>query len=278
MSEIDPLIKREMQWMALGVLENRDLAPIIIARVRRRRIRNALISLVAIFAISGVSIGAYEFLSKKSPISFKTKNSVDDIFENMFSKIFGDQKTKNNSSKVRIRISLEEAYLGCEKEVEVDKHEFCNNCEGTGGSLWEPCVKCNGGFVYENRLPRAACYFCEGKGSIIKEKCQSCSGNGFIIKEKKSLLVRVPSGIQNDTQIRLAGEGSGGGDLRQEPRGQSQGGGGGSACSQPWGGVSGAGVCRRYAGVDGGGGSTHQQTWGNDLGGSDGVSLAHGYL
>jgi hypothetical protein len=64
MSEIDPLIKRELQWMALGVLENRDLAPIIIAKVRRRRIRNVLISVVAIFAISGVSIGAYEFLNK----------------------------------------------------------------------------------------------------------------------------------------------------------------------------------------------------------------------
>ena len=41
MSDVDPLIKREMQWMALGVLENRDLAPIIIAKVRRRKIRRA---------------------------------------------------------------------------------------------------------------------------------------------------------------------------------------------------------------------------------------------
>jgi len=64
MSDIDPLIKRELQWMALGVLENRDLAPIIIAKVRRRRIWNVMISIIAIFAISGVSIGAYEFLNK----------------------------------------------------------------------------------------------------------------------------------------------------------------------------------------------------------------------
>ena len=68
MSDIDPLIKREMQWMALGVLENRDLAPIIIAKVRRRRIRRVLISVVAIFAISGISISAYEFFSKPKAI------------------------------------------------------------------------------------------------------------------------------------------------------------------------------------------------------------------
>jgi len=68
MSDIDPLIKREMQWMALGVLENRDLAPIIIAKVRRRRIRRVLISVVAILAISGISISAYEFFSKPKAI------------------------------------------------------------------------------------------------------------------------------------------------------------------------------------------------------------------
>jgi hypothetical protein len=48
MSDVDPLIKREMQWMALGVLENRDLAPIIIAKVRRQRIRRALVSVLAV--------------------------------------------------------------------------------------------------------------------------------------------------------------------------------------------------------------------------------------
>lgn len=60
MSEVDPLIKREMQWMALGVYENRDLAPIIFAKVRRQRIRRAVISALGVLAISAVSIGIYE--------------------------------------------------------------------------------------------------------------------------------------------------------------------------------------------------------------------------
>ena len=57
MSEIDPLIKREIQWMSLGVYENRDLAPIIIARVRRQRIRRVALSILGVFVISAVSIG-----------------------------------------------------------------------------------------------------------------------------------------------------------------------------------------------------------------------------
>ena len=60
MSDVDPLIRREMQWMALGVLENRDLAPIIIAKVRRQRIRRAIISSIAVLIIGLVSIGLFE--------------------------------------------------------------------------------------------------------------------------------------------------------------------------------------------------------------------------
>lgn len=68
MSDVDPLIKREMQWMALGVLENRDLAPIIIAKVRRQRIRRALASLIAVFVIAVSSIGIYEAINKPAAL------------------------------------------------------------------------------------------------------------------------------------------------------------------------------------------------------------------
>lgn len=67
MSDIDPLIKREMQWMAVGVNENRDLATIVIAKVRRQRIRNAILAVLTVFAISAGSIGIYEVL-KSDPI------------------------------------------------------------------------------------------------------------------------------------------------------------------------------------------------------------------
>lgn len=67
MSDIDPLIKREMQWMAVSVNDNRDLAPIIIARVRRQRIRNTILAVLGVVAISAGSIGVYELL-KSDPV------------------------------------------------------------------------------------------------------------------------------------------------------------------------------------------------------------------
>jgi hypothetical protein len=76
MSDVDPLIKREMQWMALGVLENRDLAPVIIAKVRRQRIRRALFALLSVVAIGATSIGIYEVIQKPAPIVVASDTGV----------------------------------------------------------------------------------------------------------------------------------------------------------------------------------------------------------
>jgi hypothetical protein len=76
MSDVDPLIKREMQWMALGVLENRDLAPIIIAKVRRQRIRRALIAVLSVVAIGATSIGIYEVVKRPAPIIVASDSGV----------------------------------------------------------------------------------------------------------------------------------------------------------------------------------------------------------
>jgi len=66
MSDIDPLIKRELQWMALGVLENRDLSTLVFQRVRRRRIRRAIIAMISIFSFVGVSLGGYALVNRES--------------------------------------------------------------------------------------------------------------------------------------------------------------------------------------------------------------------
>jgi len=59
MSDIDPLIRRELQWMALGVLENKDLSTIIIAKAKRRRLRRLLTALGLVLAVTVISVGIY---------------------------------------------------------------------------------------------------------------------------------------------------------------------------------------------------------------------------
>lgn len=152
---------------------------------------------------------AYENLKVSKPVfSFNIKNSVDDVFDNVFSKVFGNQKDYK-ISKVRLKISLEESYRGCEKDIEIEKNNFCENCLGTGGSSWISCKKCNGkGFIYKNEsiTIQSSCSYCSGRGNIIDKKCNNCSGNGFFIGDKKNKTISIPAGISDGTQIRLSGE------------------------------------------------------------------------
>ena len=60
MSDVDPLIRRELQWMALGVLENRDLSALVIERVRKRRRRR--IMLVALAAAGTILLSSITYL------------------------------------------------------------------------------------------------------------------------------------------------------------------------------------------------------------------------
>jgi hypothetical protein len=76
MSEIDPLIKREIQWMSLGSLENVDLAPMIIARVRRQRIIRVVTALFGVAVIAFGSIGVYE-LVRPNPVVQSSGTSID---------------------------------------------------------------------------------------------------------------------------------------------------------------------------------------------------------
>ena len=66
MSDIDPLIRREIQWMALGVLENKDLSTIIIAKAKRRRLRRLFTALGAALALTVVSVGIYALFFNNS--------------------------------------------------------------------------------------------------------------------------------------------------------------------------------------------------------------------
>jgi hypothetical protein len=70
MSEIDPLIKRELDLITVSVSESRDLAPIVIAKVRRQRILRFVGILASFVLVGALSIFGYELLrSEPSPTS-----------------------------------------------------------------------------------------------------------------------------------------------------------------------------------------------------------------
>jgi len=142
-----------------------------------------------------------------------------DIFEDMFG--MGREQNKQGPSsgsdlRYDLSVSLEQAFKGDQVEISLNLPAQCDNCDGSGaskGSRPETCNQCGGYgkvraqqgfFTIERTCPK-----CSGVGEIISNPCSRCRGQGRVNKNKK-LSVNVPSGVDNGTRIRLAGEGEAG--------------------------------------------------------------------
>lgn len=129
--------------------------------------------------------------------------------------------------RVDVTIEFEESVFGIEKEIEFQRLETCDICDGSGaeeGSHPTTCTTCNGaGEVRQvqqtflgSMVRVATCPNCGGKGTIISNPCNNCDGSGR--KRKKIVLsVKIPAGVREGLQIQVRGEGDTG--ERQAPAG-----------------------------------------------------------
>ena len=144
-----------------------------------------------------------------------------DIFEQMFSEFSGGQNEGRQSRKgadlrYDLSVSLEDAYSGCNQDVQITVSGKCEDCAGTGaakGSKPVTCSQCGGhgkvraqqGFFTIERT----CSSCQGVGETISNPCKSCRGQGRVQKIE-TLSVTVPAGVDTGTRIRLSGKGEAG--------------------------------------------------------------------
>ncbi len=145
-----------------------------------------------------------------------------DIFDAFFGASAEAEATPRAGSDIhaRVKLSFEEAALGCEKEITINRIERCERCNGSRsepGSETSVCSDCGGRGrvqrVQQSLFGRFAnivpCPRCNGEGRTIKNPCTQCRGQG---KERKrhTLKVNIPAGIDNGNAIRLNGEGDAG--------------------------------------------------------------------
>ncbi|MGI9389749.1 MAG: molecular chaperone DnaJ, partial [Boseongicola sp.] len=130
---------------------------------------------------------------------------------------------RGSDLRYNLRISLEDAFAGLQKSVQVPSAVACDTCDGSGsegGAEPASCPTCSGmgkvraqqGFFTVERT----CPTCSGMGQIIQNPCNTCGGAGRVEKDR-SLSVNIPAGVETGTRIRLAGEGEAG--LRGGPSG-----------------------------------------------------------
>ncbi|AXI44666.1 molecular chaperone DnaJ [Sulfitobacter sp. SK012] len=158
-------------------------------------------------------------------------SAFSDVFDDLFGDFMGQRGGQGGGRRAargadlryNLRISLEDAFGGLQKSINVPTSVGCTSCNGSGaeGGV-EPttCPTCSGmgkvraqqGFFTVERT----CPTCSGLGQIIKNPCNNCRGAGRVEKER-SLSVNIPAGVETGTRIRLAGEGEAG--MRGGPSG-----------------------------------------------------------
>lgn len=158
-------------------------------------------------------------------------SAFSDVFDDLFGDFMGQRgqagggrrAARGADLRYNLRITLEDAFAGLQKSINVPTSVTCDSCSGSGaegGSEPTTCPTCSGmgkvraqqGFFTVERT----CPTCSGMGQIVKNPCKTCRGAGRVEKER-ALSVNIPKGVETGTRIRLAGEGEAG--MRGGPSG-----------------------------------------------------------
>lgn len=162
--------------------------------------------------------GGYDFSG------FDFSDIFGDIFGGGFGFNFGGNRgssqnraRKGRDSLMQVDLTFEEAVFGCKKEIELSVTENCSECHGDGGFGEKTCKDCHGTgqVTTEQRtmfgvfMNQSTCTTCSGKGKTYDKTCRECHGSGKV-KEKKTLEVTIPAGVDTGHQLRLGGKGEAG--------------------------------------------------------------------
>ncbi len=152
------------------------------------------------------------------PFGFGGAASVNDIFGEIFGEMFGGGRRSRGRSRgsdlrYHLEVSFEEAAFGSTARLEIPRPKRCDACKGSGarpGTSPRACPTCGG--AGEIRLTQGffsvarTCHHCNGAGRVIAEKCSACGGAGAT-REKATVEVKVPPGVDTGTRLKLSGEG-----------------------------------------------------------------------
>ncbi|WMM90551.1 molecular chaperone DnaJ [Heyndrickxia coagulans] len=145
-------------------------------------------------------------------------------FEDIFSTFFGGGRRNDPNAprqgadlQYTMTLEFEEAVFGKETDIRIPREETCDTCHGTGakpGTHPKECPHCHGTgqLNTEQQTPfgrivnRRVCHYCGGTGKIITDKCKTCGGTGKV-KKRRKIHVKIPAGIDDGQQLRVAGQG-----------------------------------------------------------------------
>ena len=117
--------------------------------------------------------------------------NFDEIFRQFgFGNIFDMFGRQQSGVQMELELSLEEAYAGVTKTIEIPQEQDCATCKGSGAKpgYAKQCQQCSGtGQVkkvhrsgFGQVVTVMECRQCRGRGQVAKKLCTECSGKGRI--------------------------------------------------------------------------------------------------
>jgi molecular chaperone DnaJ len=136
------------------------------------------------------------------------------IFGDIFGSGRGGRRVRKGADVgAQVTLDLLEAARGVTKSVQFERHEPCQECQGSGarpGTKPQSCNYCGGrGQVVQSSgmfRVQSTCPVCHGDGKVVKDPCPKCSGHGVVARRIKRDVV-IPAGVDHQMRVRLAGEG-----------------------------------------------------------------------
>ena len=127
----------------------------------------------------------------------------------------GSRARRGSDVLMRVHLDFDDAVFGCNKKINVDVVEECDECDGKGGHGEEKCSTCHGSgtitteqhTILGSFLSKTTCPDCGGAGKTFKRKCSNCKGTGKV-RKNKNLTINIPAGINTGDRLRVSGKGN----------------------------------------------------------------------
>ncbi len=146
-----------------------------------------------------------------------------DIFDLFFGRGRRDREwapRRGSDLTWRLTLTLEEAFFGTERVIEVPRHRECGSCSGSGleaGYDLDLCPACGGeGRITSTKrtafgtfTSTSTCRRCGGRGGINTHPCPACGGEGTLF-EAERIELKVPAGVDDGDRLRVPGKGEAG--------------------------------------------------------------------
>jgi molecular chaperone DnaJ len=147
-----------------------------------------------------------------------------DIFETFFGGGFGGaqrgprpRSERGDDAMIRVDVSLEDVIFGVQRDITVNTAVLCEVCQGSccqPGTHPVTCDVCGGQgqvqrqvrSLFGNVVTMHPCGSCHGYGTVIEHPCVECGGKGRV-RERRTIPVDIPSGIDTGTRLQMRGGG-----------------------------------------------------------------------